>query len=65
MSAMNNKAGYGASMTLKKGAVLFRVIGKTPPSIYLLHLCLPSVQTPSNVPFHIQCIHKVSLSYGS
>ena len=42
---MKNKAGHGASVTLEKDGVLFKVTGETPQSPYLLqHLCCSSVK---------------------
>lgn len=45
VSAMKNKAGHGASVTLKKDGVLFKAVGEAPQSTYLLqHLCCSSVK---------------------
>ena len=43
--ALKNKAGHGASVTLEKDGVLFKVAGEAPQSPYLLQcLCCSSVK---------------------
>ena len=54
--AMKNKAGHGASVTLEKDGVLFKVAGEAPQSPYLLH-------SPHHPP-HYTFISKNALTYS-